>query len=490
MQSGPAEFQIVNAVVWAVLIILFLSLTAIVFLSSRAFELTIGLRIRRERVSTRGMLRAAFFAAGLMMVGLFCLEITSGEPLQTRLAAVGAALIVAWVAVRWSWASMERQVRRRTVETINWRRRADEIDNTLRSLDSPAAIQSYAGTAVASELAIASCQFSPEGPQPARFPVLRVRCRLHEPLLLVLGERIDGQPFSLPQRRFAETVAESVARALDHASHLGAVRELARLSERESTNRDALMKARGFLAPPEKPEVAGLEYAWDRWRGNGVGTTMFDIVALPGRSLGIVLADAEGTSLESVIQLVQVQALLRSRFWAYAEDIRELLESTERALIAARIDRKPIRIFCARYLPETATLRYVNAGFYAPMVLRVQESGAEMIRLASKNPALCEKPSAGLHEDELQLRPADLLAIATQGVAAARGSSYEPWGESRLADTLLSWDQHPVQDIARLTLRTVEEFTGRDAGESDRVLILLRRRAASEDATERAQAAG
>jgi serine phosphatase RsbU (regulator of sigma subunit) len=235
-----------------------------------------------------------------------------------------------------------------------------------------------------------------------------------------------------------------------------------------------LLRARGFLAPPERPEVPGAEYAWDLWRGQYPGNAMLDALALPNRSLGLLLAEAEGSDLEAAIRLIQLQALLRSRFWAYGDDLRELLESTERALLAARNESRPLRLFCARYRPLTRTLHYVNAGYYAPMLLRVHAKGADIMRLSSRSGPLCDPSRPVLVEEEIDLQQGDLLAIASPGVAATRSPQKEIWGENRLADTLLSWEGQPVQEIARLTLRTAEEFSARDPQQPARTLVLLR----------------
>jgi sigma-B regulation protein RsbU (phosphoserine phosphatase) len=291
---------------------------------------------------------------------------------------------------------------------------------------------------------------------------------------LLLSGRTDNAPFTAPQLRFAESLGSHLGRTLDSLERIERLLEISREMERDAQEAAVLLRARGFLAPPERPEVPGVEYAWELWRGQFPGNSMFDAVALPNRSLGLVLADAEGSGLEAAIRLIQLQALLRSRFWAYSDDLRELLESTERALLAARNESRPLRLFCARYRPLTRTLHFVNAGYYPPMLLRVHSQGAEILRLASRGGAICDPARTELIEEEIPLGPGDLLAIASPGVAAARSPGKELWGESRLADTLLSWEGQPLQDMARLTLRTVEEFSGQDPTLPPRSLILLR----------------
>lgn len=291
---------------------------------------------------------------------------------------------------------------------------------------------------------------------------------------VLLGAREGSRPFLLPHLLFAEAVAGHLGRSLDAIQRLQRTHESSQEAEREKQEHEALTRVRSFLAPPERPEVPGLEYAWDYWRGDQPSNAFFDTVSLPNRSLGFLMAEAEGTDLEAAIRLVQLQALMRSRFWAYADDLAELLESTERALLASRYERRPLRVFLARFRPVTRTLHYINAGYYAPMMLRVHQKGAEILRFGSRSGALCEGTRTELHEEELLLQPGDILAAMTPGVASTISPQGALWGESRLADTILSWEAQPVQDIARLTLRTVDEFSGKARNAPHRYLMLMR----------------
>lgn len=291
---------------------------------------------------------------------------------------------------------------------------------------------------------------------------------------LLLSSRAGNLKVSASQLHFIEKVAEVLGQALDEAERLEQRVDLAGSAERERQRIRDVSAARAFLAPPERPEIPGLEYAWDHTHTPPAGDTLLDILSLPNRSLGLLLAEADGSPLEAAIRLVQLQALLRSRFWAYGDDLNELLESAERALLASPGAPIPVRLFCARYKPPARTLHFVNAGFYPPMLLRVLDSGAEIVRLSGRSGPLCAADRPPLAEEELQLRPGDLIAAATPGLAATRSPLEENWGDSRLADSLLRWDGQPVPDAVRLTLRTAEEFSGGNPHRPAGALVLLR----------------
>ncbi|MBN9663483.1 MAG: SpoIIE family protein phosphatase [Acidobacteria bacterium] len=294
------------------------------------------------------------------------------------------------------------------------------------------------------------------------------------PGLIVLGPRGLGEGYSCEHLRFAEAIASQLVNTL-------AVCELSRNVLAQSkdvtvaqVSRRAALATRAHLAPPDSFELPDLDFAAEHWMGDQPGGTFYDIVSVPNRAAAFFLAEVPGPDEQAAVRLVQLQALLRTRARAYTEDLAELLESTHRALGTGAADHPPIGLFCARYVSGSGKLQYVNAGVYPPLLIRRTSEGAEIIRMSCGGPPIGVGPEGPRQVGEVEIRPGDLVAIGSAGMAQAPGPECEVWGEPRYIDTVQSWESQRARDIAHLTLHSVFEFTGKNMMAPPRFLIILR----------------
>lgn len=232
-------------------------------------------------------------------------------------------------------------------------------------------------------------------------------------------------------------------------------------------------RAMGRLVPPDLPDIAGLEYGAEYWRGQAPQGQFIDLIALPQGALGLVLAEVESAGMEAAVQIAQLQVLLRSRFQAYAEDLAELLQSTERALLSASEKPSPVRLFCGRYSPQTRTLAYVNAGAVPPLMVRREPDGAQVLRLPESSTPMAIDPPTSFRVAEAVLRSGDLVAVPSLSLLFNPSADpNEPLSDSRLADALIEWEGRKASDLVRLVFRRIEEAGPAPA--ADRAMVLLK----------------
>lgn len=286
---------------------------------------------------------------------------------------------------------------------------------------------------------------------------------------------VGGGPFSAAQQEFALEVAAEAARSLAVAAQVSKQVEARVSAQMERRELEQTRRALQHLVAPDLPAVAQLDYAAEYWRGDRPGGQFLDMVSLPQGALGVVLADLSGYGLDAAVRMAQLQTLLRSRFWAYAEDLPELLQSTERALRAARPATAPVRIFVGVYRPARRTLTYVNAGVVAPLLLRRGGEGAQVLRLTQTAPMLAGPPGGdSIQVADLVLESGDVLAMFNHGVTEAANPGAEPFGEAHLTETIMAWETQRAADLVSLVLRSVEEHTAHAKNAHDRVLLLFK----------------
>ena len=85
-----------------------------------------------------------------------------------------------------------------------------------------------------------------------------------------------------------------------------------------------------------------------------------------------------------------------------------------------------------------------------------------------------EEPSYW-EEKEILLQPGDVLALYTDGVNEAQSPGGEYYGIPRLKETVLDAIHKPAEEILGKILSGVQQFTGKERGEDDIALLVLKR---------------
>jgi serine phosphatase RsbU (regulator of sigma subunit) len=289
----------------------------------------------------------------------------------------------------------------------------------------------------------------------------------------LIGGRITNNPFSAAQKLFTAEVASEVSRMLEV---LAAAEKMARdraEAERAKADREMAASVRRLMAPPDMAAVAGLEYGVSVETVAGSRAGFCDAVVLPGSALGIVMAETSTGGLQIAVEMVRLQTLLRSRFYVYGEDLREMLDSVERALLATEGARQPIRLLLGRYDAVNRRLVYVNAGYLPPILLINRNDGSETRRLASTGRPLTGEGPADWQVMEVELRRRDLFLAISPGLLRPP-DALEKWGENRLLETMLDLEKQPAPAIAHRLVREAAGYEDDSQPKGERSVIVLR----------------
>lgn len=450
-------------------------------------------------------------AIATLLTAVVLYAIAAGHPQTLRLiwAAAGTALLLA--ASYWAWAAIRDFSLAESEDQREWRRAAAEAGRQLRESLDETEVQANSCAVLREKLAASDVRlYLREGQTVNAVHDTTGRARepqsyqLEAPLPSILarapaglpysfydaGQRlavplasgsalhgfflVSGGPYPLSQLRFAAAIARETTRSLEVAASLEKAAEARSASKIEQREKENALRALAHLVPSDSPRVPGLDFASATWRGDRPGGQFIDLLALPQGALGLILAELPGYGLDAAVRMSQLQTLLRSRFWACAGDLTELLQSTSRALLAANPATAPIRIFLACYRPADRNLTYVNAGALPPLLVRRGGEGAQLLRLSVSAPLLCSNTGEPAMIAEMAMEPGDLLAIVSSGLTEAMNLQGEAWGEARLVDTLINGEAQPAAELVPLILNAAETHAGQDLSSPDRVLILLK----------------
>lgn len=289
----------------------------------------------------------------------------------------------------------------------------------------------------------------------------------------LIGGRLTSNPLSAPQRLFAAEVTLQVGRMLDVMDAAEKLAEESAAQERAKADREMAALVRSRMTPPDMAELTGVEYGVAVEKVTGGPASFCDAVVLPGSALGIVMAETSAAGLQIAVEMVRLQTLLRSRFYVYGEDLREMLESVERALRTSEGQVQPVRLLLGRYDASTLRFIYVNAGYLPPVFLKHRSNGSETLRLAATGRPLAGEGPADWKVEEIEMRRRDMLVAISPGLLH-RADSLEKWGENQLLETMLDLEKHPAAAIAERLVREATEPDNGTQSMSERSVIVLR----------------
>jgi serine phosphatase RsbU (regulator of sigma subunit)/putative methionine-R-sulfoxide reductase with GAF domain len=245
-------------------------------------------------------------------------------------------------------------------------------------------------------------------------------------------------------------------------------------AERERLERELQLahEIQQTFMPGQPPELHGWELAF-AWRAaRQVAGDFYDFFELPGKRLGLVIADVADKGMPAALFMVLTRALMRAA----------ALEETSPAAALARVNDLLVpdaqggmfvTLFYAVLALETGELTYANAGHNLPLLVR---SGTSIVeRLHKGGMALGVLEGARLEEQIVFLEPGDSLILYTDGITEAFSPDDDIYGEERLRATVQAADGSSAQAILDGIDDSVAAFVGDLAPSDDRTLMVLRR---------------
>jgi Stage II sporulation protein E (SpoIIE) len=188
---------------------------------------------------------------------------------------------------------------------------------------------------------------------------------------------------------------------------------------REAEQRSAADLLQRSLLPQHLPAVPGVRLAARSLPGSSgarVGGDWYDVIALPGGEIGLVVGDVVGHDLPAATAMGQLRNTLR----AYA------LENGSPAAVLERVNRAADLLQVADMAtcvyavldPRHLTVRWASAGHLPPLL--TSPSGAGRLLRTEPGPPLGVLPDAHYRDERLRLHRGDALVLYTDGLVERR----------------------------------------------------------------------
>lgn len=228
------------------------------------------------------------------------------------------------------------------------------------------------------------------------------------------------------------------------------------------------------LLPTSMPQMEGFEIAAWNQPADQTGGDYYDWQPLPDGKVLVALGDVTGHGIGSALIAAVCRAYARANFTAE----KELLIAMERinaALAKDMSEGRFVTFVAAVCSPKSSRVELLSAGHAPLFVYFLREDRFDT--LGAQGPPL--GIFANLRSDPsliLELKPGDLLVLATDGFFEWENAQGEQFGTKRLEEIIRASRELPSGDIISALHRAVVGFSGGTQQQDDLTAVVIKRR--------------
>ena len=290
---------------------------------------------------------------------------------------------------------------------------------------------------------------------------------------LLVGARLSDEPYSREDRRLLSSVASQAGTALDNLILAEEMAERLEAERRARQEVEIAAEVQRRLLPTRTVPMATIEYVGHCVQARAVGGDYYDFLDFGPKRMGLALGDVSGKGLYAALLTTHLQASVRGLAIRLAtEDLASVLADVNRSFSESTARNHFATFFIGRYEDDTRRLCYANCGHLPPMIARA-DGTLERLGVTASAIGLLDEWTGAV--GQVVLNRGDVLAIFSDGVTEAMNRDGDEFGETRLADLLVSSRGHPAREIADRVILEVKAFSGGDQHD-DLTLVVVRGR--------------
>src|SRR5215207_1412544 len=225
--------------------------------------------------------------------------------------------------------------------------------------------------------------------------------------------------------------------------------------------------------PKEVPSLQGWQISPYYHPAREVGGDFYDFHLLSEDRLGVVVGDATGKGVPAALVMASARSMLRA-VAQVSESPGDVLRRVNDSLVADIPPNMFVTCFYAILDPESANLRYANAGHDLPYLHRLSGEAEE---LRARGMPLGLMPGMSYEEKQTVLDAGEVALFYSDGLVEAHDPKGEMFGFPRLR-TLISEHGEDLS-LGDLLLEELHFFVGEGWEQEDDITLLTLRRSAS-----------
>ncbi|HEX3876036.1 MAG TPA: SpoIIE family protein phosphatase [Bryobacteraceae bacterium] len=250
---------------------------------------------------------------------------------------------------------------------------------------------------------------------------------------------------------------------------------VAKEKERLESELEIAREVQSNLFPKNAPLAKNLELRGLCQPARVVSGDYYDFMVMP-HMLGFAIGDVAGKGISAALLMATIQSTMRTQLTPTngsgpALSTANLVEALNRQLYATTSPEKYATFFLGLFDEDTSALMYTNAGHLSPMLLR----GSHVQELEPTGTVVGAFAVARYEEQTVQMEPGDVLVAYTDGIVEPENEYDEMFGEQRLQDLLVKFENTGSDELIARTLEAVRQWAHSPEQQDDMTMIVARR---------------
>ncbi len=301
-------------------------------------------------------------------------------------------------------------------------------------------------------------------------PLLAVPLSVKDDLLgvMLVGEERASRGFDERRMEIITGIAQQAALAVQND------RLQREMTKRERMERE-LQLAREIqqtFIPEHLPQMPDWELAVIWQAARQVAGDFYDLFELPGRRLGLVIADVADKGMPAALFMALTRTLMR----AAASEERSPADVLARVNDLLVPDAQRGMFVTAVYIVlslETGEAVYANAGHLPPLILRAERE--QLTQLEKGEMALGVMEGIQFHNHTVTLEPGDYVILYTDGITEALSAEGTFYGLDRFRRAIYSQSGRSAQGMLDRVIDHIASFVGETPPSDDLTFMVLQR---------------
>ena len=248
-------------------------------------------------------------------------------------------------------------------------------------------------------------------------------------------------------------------------------------SERERTM--AEMTAAAQIQMAMLPRKTGPIYDIDEFEIYGemipakeIGGDLYDYFLIDDDHLAIVIGDVSGKGIPASLFMALVKNTVQSQLMYDSTDVGMVMERVNSILIRESVRSMFVTLWVGVLHLGNGELRFVNAGHCLAAVCK--KSGTFTIENDQHGPIAGVFDKAEYKQNNLKLRPGDILYLYTDGVTETHNETGEMFGTRGLLDALNENTTASLEELDKRVRMRVREFANDSEAFDDLTTVCIR----------------
>ncbi|MBI4909223.1 MAG: SpoIIE family protein phosphatase [Acidobacteria bacterium] len=255
---------------------------------------------------------------------------------------------------------------------------------------------------------------------------------------------------------------------------------VAKENERLQAELEIAKEVQAQLYPRKVPELRTVRLTAMCNPARMVSGDYYDFQTLDERRVALAIGDVAGKGISAALLMATVQSALRTELRNQLKagcdceaviSCSQLVSHLNQHLYAHTSPEKYATFCFGVYDEVESVLTYTNAGHLPPILMRNGQNSS----LDVNGTVVGAFPFSRYQESSLRLESGDLLLFYTDGITEAENAYGEQFGEERLCELLQRHTEHSPDEILKLIIAGVSEWTNSPDLQDDMTLLVLQR---------------